>query len=122
MRDLNTLNRYRVTDPKHLPPHADGWPGDGTCGAFIIPSPIDGRILRIIASNGEGWDHVSVSLEKRVPNWREMSVIHRMFFRDDEVAMQLHVPLTDHINAHPNVLHLWRSHDQPIPLPPRNFV
>jgi hypothetical protein len=63
-----------------------------------------------------------VSLEKRAPNWREMSLIHRMFFRDDEVAMQLHVPLADHINNNPNVLHLWRPRDADIPLPPKDFV
>jgi hypothetical protein len=121
MRDLNELNKYRVTDPKLLG-HFGGWAGDATCGSFTIASPIDGRVLRVIAANGEGWDHVSVSLEKRAPNWREMSLIHRMFFRDDEVAMQLHVPPKDHINVHPNVLHIWRPHDQAIPLPPKIFV
>ena len=105
-----------------MPPATNGWPGDGTCGAFIIPSPIDGRILRVIAAAGDGWDHVSVSLEKRPPNWREMSAMHRMFFKPDEVAMQLHVPVAEHINDHPHVLHMWRPLDQPIPMPPRNMV
>jgi hypothetical protein len=36
--------------------------------------------------------------------------------------MQLHVPLVDHINTHPNVLHLWRPRDAEIPLPPSDFV
>lgn len=121
MRDLNELNKWRVTDPMKLG-HVAGWPGDDRCGAFIIPSPIDGRVLCVIAANDQGWDHVSVSLEKRAPNWREMSAIHRMFFRDDEVAMQLHVPAADHINRHPHCLHLWRPHDQAIPLPPKIFV
>ena len=70
----------------------------------------------------EPWDHVSVSREKRVPNWHEMSRIHRMFFKDNEIAMQLHVPSPDHINVHPNCLHLWRSHNEKIPLPPSIFV
>jgi hypothetical protein len=115
MRDLNELNKYRITDPST-------WAGDGTCGAFLIPSQLKGRPLRVIASADEVWDHVSVSLEHRIPYWSEMSMIHRMFFKEDEVAMQLHVPVSEHINNHPHVLHLWRSHTQPIPMPPRHMV
>ena len=68
------------------------------------------------------WDHVSVSRKNRVPNWAEMSHVHRLFFRDDEVAMQLHVPISQHINCHPFVLHLWRPHEGAIPLPPAFMV
>ncbi|HEY1881361.1 MAG TPA: hypothetical protein VGG68_15650 [Caulobacteraceae bacterium] len=47
----------------------------------------------------------------------------RAFFRDDETAMQLHVPPTDHINAHPCCLHLWAPNDgRQIPRPPGEFV
>ena len=91
---------------------------DDDGGAFLTRSPIDNRVLRIIASNGLGWDHVSISRKDRVPNWEEMEFIKRLFFKDDEVAMQLHVPPADHINCHPNCLHLWRPHEEPIPLPP----
>jgi hypothetical protein len=121
MRNLNELDRWRITDPARLA-HTGGWAGDDTVGAFIVPSPLDQKTMAVIASAGEGWDHVSVSRETRVPNWHEMSYIHRMFFRRGEVAMQLHVPETDHINTHPNVLHLWRPWDKPIPLPPKEFV
>jgi hypothetical protein len=64
--------------------------------------------LAIIASNGMGWDHVSVSRADRCPTWDEMELVKRLFFKDDECAMQLHVPPSDHINCHPNCLHLWR--------------
>lgn len=120
MRNLNELDRCRITDPAQLD-YAGGWAGDHTCGAFVIPSLLDQKPMVVIASANDGWDHVSVSREKRVPNWHEMSHIHRLFFKD-EPAMQLHVPASDHINIHPNVLHLWRSHAQPIPLPPKAFV
>lgn len=88
-------------------------------GAFKIP--FEGRSLYVIASIGMGWDHVSVSLEQRCPNWREMSYIKNLFWNDEEVVMQLHVAKKDHINLHPFCLHLWKPHDKEIPLPP-NFM
>ena len=121
MRDLNELNKYRITDPAKLG-HVEGWAGDERSGSFIVPSPGDHRPMVVVASNDAGWDHVSASREYRTPNWHEMSFIHRLFFNENEVAMQLHVPATDHVNIHPYVLHLWRPHDRVIPLPPKGFV
>ena len=115
MIDLHDLDRYRVE-------HSLGGWGDGGCGAFLIPSPIDRAGLRVIASDGLGWDHVSVSRQNRTPNWIEMEFIKRRFFKADETAMQLHVPSSKHINCHPYTLHLWRPQDQPIPLPPPEMV
>ncbi len=72
----------------------------------------------VVASWGEGWDHVSISLARRCPSWDEMEWIKKIFFKDDELVMQLHVPTGKHINVHPNCLHLWRPQDQEIPIPP----
>lgn len=96
--------------------------GDETCGLFSLPSPIDRRAMRVIASSGAGWDHVSVSRPTRCPNWTEMEFVKRTFFADDEVAMQLHVPAADHISVHPYCLHLWRPHAAAIPRPPAWMV
>jgi len=114
MRDLTApaLDRYRIDSPFH------GWRGDDTCGVFAMPSPIDGGELRVVASSGDCWDHVSVSRKNRPPNWAEMEFVKRQFFKDDEVAMQLHVPTADHISVHPNCLHIWRPQDRDIPRPP----
>jgi len=116
MRNLNLLNQYRLTG-KAIPAHW-GWAGDDTCGAFVVPSPIDRGALRVIASSDCGWDHVSVSRTNRCPNWAEMSHIKSLFFGDDEAVMQLHVPSSDHVNDHPFCLHLWRPQKQDIPRPP----
>ena len=121
MRNLHTLNKYRVKDPDRLALWG-GWPGDCTCGLFIIPSLIDRAPLRVIASSGEGWDHVSVSRKNRCPNWEEMEQIAALFFEDDEVAMQLHVPRSQHLNLHPYCLHWWRPHVHIIPTPPSSMV
>jgi hypothetical protein len=118
MRLLTVLNIFR----DHAWERRMGGAGDDFGGAFKVRSPIDGGELRIIASNGMGWDHVSVSRANRCPNWPEMEHVKRLFFRDDETAMQLHVPPSDHINYHPNCLHLWRPHAEAIPRPPAIMV
>lgn len=120
MRDLRTLNAFRATGQAVEAIFSGCEPALG--GAFFIPSPATGTTLKVIASVGEGWDHVSVSLPNRCPNWTEMERVKRLFFRDDETAMQLHVPPTDHINNHPFCLHLWRPLVGSIPRPPGILV
>ena len=94
--------------------------GDHTCGVFLIP--FRSSLLTVIASAAEGWDHVSVSLASRCPNWEEMEFVKRAFFRDDEWAMQLHAPPSRHINAMPSCLHIWRPMKAEIPQPPAWMV
>jgi hypothetical protein len=118
MRDLRELDAWRDRSRRIIEYY--GSAGDGTCGAFNLPH--GGQLLRCIASSDGGWDHVSVSLDKRCPSWSEMDYAKRRFFKDDEVAMQLHVAVADHISLHPFCLHLWRPHGTAIPLPPRGFV
>jgi len=120
MRNLNLLNIYRDESPTLIA--LWGRPGDDTCGAFVIPSPIDMAMMRVIASSGEGWDHVSVSRRNRCPNWTEMEHVKHLFFKDGETAMQLHVPPSDHVNCHPYCLHMWRPLDVDIPRPPSIMV
>lgn len=122
MRNLldHDIDRWRLRTQAVIKQY--GGYGDETCGLFVLPSPIDGGDLRVIASAGGGWDHLSVSRVNRCPNWIEMEHVKRSFFRDDEVAMQLHVTPKDHVNVHPYCLHLWRPQDREIPLPPAIFV
>jgi hypothetical protein len=119
MRDLHVLDAYRLIAVEI---ERYGEIGDHGNGVFNLPSPIDGQSLRVLASNGDGWDHVSVSRTNRCPNWPEMEFIKRRFFKDDETVMQLHVPPSEHINLHPNCLHLWRPHNDAIPRPPSWMV
>jgi hypothetical protein len=120
MRNLYDLDRHRVR--KGFLVELAGSAGDDTCGAFLIRSPVDGGLLRIIAANADGWDHVSVSRKDRCPTWAEMEHIKRRFFNDDECAFQLHVPINQHINVHSHCLHLWRAHDSNPPMPPALMV
>lgn len=118
MRDLHDpeIEKFRFLD------HGYG-PGDKRNGAFVVPSPETNEPLRILASAGCGWDHVSVSLEDRCPTWAEMEHIKKLFL-GDAVAMQLHMPESDHVNNHPFTLHIWRprSKMKRIPTPPKFMV
>lgn len=116
MRNLRLLDAYRDASPRVVAIYGDA--GDHGSGVFRIPSPTGGQLLAVVASSGEGWDHVSVSLPNRCPNWPEMEHVKRLFFRDDETAMQLHVPPSEHISIHPHCLHLWRPTAGDIPRPP----
>lgn len=107
----------------------------GNNGAFLLPVlKAGGQIhlsgkrdiahctLKVIVSDGAGWDHVSVSLENRCPNWDEMCWVKDLFFMPEETVMQLHPPRSEYVNYHPHCLHLWRPYNKSIPLPPSVFV
>lgn len=107
---MNYPEKYRVAgDPVH---------GDG--GMFIIP--FMGREFQIVASHGGGWNHVSVALKNRCPNWREMCYIKDIFFNDDDWVIQYHPPKLRNINFHEFCLHLWQPQNEKIPVPPLEFV
>ena len=95
-------------------------PHDG--GAFWMPSTEPGIPMLVVATVSHGWDHVSVNGPGRCATWAEMDLVKRLFFRDDEAAMQLHVPPRDHVNLAPYCLHLWRPHDCAVPRPPAALV
>lgn len=78
--------------------------------------------LRVIASNGADWDHVSVSLVDRVPEYTEMKRIRTLCFEAHEWVYELHAPQKKHVNFHPNVLHMWRPQKLEIPIPPQILV
>jgi len=116
MRNLSDLNNHRVE-------HPFCGMGDEKNGAFVLPGPCN-QDLTVIASNGEGWDHVSVSSKNRCPNWQEMDWVKKQCFEDYEVAIQYHIPRENNINIHDNCLHLWRpwTETAEIPMPPMEFV
>lgn len=117
MKDLHTLDQYRV-DMRHI----YGTMGDEGNGCFKVY--VDGRSFFCIASNGGGWEHVSVSPknQKRCPTWDEMCAIKDMFFNPEETVVQYHPPKSDYVNIHPYCLHLWRPIDKEILRPPAIFV
>ena len=79
--------------------------------------------LKIMPTNNPavGWDHISISpqrAESLTPTWEQMCRMRDLFFNDDEVVLQYHPPLQNHVNCATNTLHLWRCQNAEIPLPP----
>lgn len=106
-------NEYRV---RSGPARSDN--SDGNNGMFFVPFRPGGPRLKVIASDGEGWEHVSVSLPVRCPTWEEMCRIVALFWDEDDCVMQLHPPRSQWISNHRYCLHLWRPTAAAIPQPP----
>ena len=121
MRDLHSLDKYRCSSDELQYYGRRGVSGNGLFKVFV-----GGRSFFCIASNGGGWEHVSISPCNRkrqsCPTWDEMCAIKDMFFSEDECVVQYHPPKEDYVNQHPYCLHLWRPICIEIPRPPTIFV
>lgn len=80
------------------------------------------NVLHFIFSNGCGFEHLSVSTPARTPTWDEMCKMKEIFWRDDEVCMQLHPKKEEYVNNHNYCLHIWKPIDKEIPTPPSILV
>lgn len=89
-------------------------PSYGFNGMFVFKD----RGLAVMASNGLGWDHVSVSRHNRCPTWEEMCFIKGMFFEPSENVIQYHPPEDNYVNKYVYALHMWRPQLFDIPIPP----
>ncbi len=105
-------NKYRITTDQLY--GSDNTAGNN--GAFFIPM-LNKPSLKVIASDGMDWEHVSVSLSNRTPTWEEMCRVKDIFWDKEDVVMQLHPAESDYVNCHQYCLHLWRPINQEIPLP-----
>lgn len=86
-----------------------GPPGE-RAGAFILKH--GSAKLKVLVSDGLGWDHVSVSLATRCPTWEEMCWVKDQFFEPEECVMQLHPAKSEYVNYHQFCLHLWRPQSE----------
>lgn len=98
----------------------------GMCGKFMITGP-NGATLTIVATDAflaesKGWEHVSVSLPNRCPNWPEMCFVKELFWDDEECVIQFHPPKSEYVNNHPYCLHMWRDLVSPPRMPSSHFV
>jgi len=97
----------------------------GNNGAFFVPFVLKGTRrkhpnkagLWIVASDGRGWEHVSVSAPGRCPSWAEMSRIKGIFWDPEDVVIQFHPAASEYVNTHPHTLHLWRPIGVDLPTP-----
>lgn len=97
---------------------------DGNNGAFRVTCTAGSfhAVLLIIASDGEGWEHVSVSLKTRTPRWEEMCYVKSLFWDDEDVVIQIHPRASEYVNNFSNCLHMWRPTNQSLPTPDQFLV
>lgn len=121
------LNQYRVRNGRHASDDSYGLNG---MFAFTLTynksngSKTNDRVL-VVASDGLGWEHVSVSLPDHpttCPRWELMCVVKTMFFGEEAAVVQFHPPSSDYVNNHPGCLHLWRPTEVSFPMPPSIMV
>lgn len=108
-------NRYRVREGA-----LKSVDEDGNNGAFLVP--FESYTLCCIASDGGGWEHVSVSLKHRTPSWKQMCFIKDLFWDAEDCCVQYHPPQSEYVNNHEHCLHIWRPINEKLPCPPSSFV
>ena len=97
----------------------------GDNGAFRVPSR-DHHVLWCIASDGLGWEHVSVhateNRQNRVPSWEEMCYVKALFWDPEDVCVQYHPRESEYVNCHEWTLHIWRPIGRELPTPTPELV
>lgn len=124
------VERYRVRSGPYASSREDG-----NNGQFILPlaSLVDRTFALCIVSDGEGWEHVSVSVYRsdtirgrtaldRCPTWEEMCQVKDTFWEPEEATVQYHPRRSQYRNLHPYVLHIWRPTRFALPEPNADFV
>lgn len=66
--------------------------------------------------DGKDWLHLSVSRRERVPSYAELIYVKELFIGKDRKAIMVLPSRAEHVNIHPNVLHLFHCMDED-PLP-----
>jgi hypothetical protein len=89
---------------------------NGNNGAFRV------RGMFVIASDGGGWEHISVSTFGYTPTWDDMCKIKRIFWDAEDLVVQYHPRESEYVNNHPHCLHLWRPINKTLPEPPSIMV
>lgn len=110
--------KFRIKEGTRL---ASSREANGNNGAFMLKLKHSQNVFAI-ASDGLGWEHVSVSRRDRCPTWDEMCQVKALFWDDVDCVIQIHPPASEYVNNHPNCLHLWRRIGEAMPMPPTYMV
>jgi hypothetical protein len=125
---FHVCNEYR-----HRTGHYGSDDTYGNNGAFFIPNRARGPRglstreataipFKVIASDGLGWDHISVSLPTRCPTWEELCYLKDLHWDDEDCVVQFHPPRSEYVNNYEFCLHLWRWQGGQFPMPPSILV
>ena len=124
MRDLDEIKQTRGLKIKKEKKNGFGgslFPIEYKNGKAKIIQDYD-KVLNFMFSWACGFEQLSVSTTVKTPTWEQMSKMKEIFWRDDEVCMQLHPAKEDYINNMPYCLHIWRPINKEIPTPPNLMV
>lgn len=117
---FEAINKFRVRNGMYGSDDSFGFNG-----LFLVTLPEHRDSFKVIASDGGGWKHVSVSLNNNpstTPRWDAMCAIKDLFFNEDECVVQFHPAKKDYVNFHKGCLHLWKYLGGEFPTPPSIFV
>lgn len=121
--DNPDLNRYRVNTGPYGTDESYG-----TRGLFLVPfrsntlTVLSTGTGRVLAEDISVWEHVSVSLKNRCPNWEEMCFVKSLFWGEEETVIQFHPKKSEYRNLHPFCLHLWKKVNSDHELPSSHYV
>lgn len=116
---MNFPEKYRRQGPE----------GEG--GMFLVPCKHGARsfMLVCIATDGLGWEHVSITLKTLqindtnvCPTWEMMCTIKDLFWDKDKTVVQYHPPESEYVSCHHYCLHLWRKVGEDFETPPSIMV
>jgi hypothetical protein len=112
MSNWPKLESARVKDGPYASTRKDGFNG-------MFRLVIDGHFIRCIASDGMGFEHVSVTEEcsTKPLSWSVMCKVKDLFWDEEDWCVQYHPAKSAHINNHPGCLHIWRPLKEKLPIP-----
>lgn len=103
--------KTRLCLPTFFP---DNWRevrGIGSLRVFMENSGLKAIGDIALKPDGRLWLHISFSREDRLPSYRDLIKVKELFF-EGLVAIQIFPKPENHVNIHPNCLHLWACEDQ----------
>lgn len=119
MSNWNFLNKHRITEGMYSSDPSFGFNG-------LFQFMLGHHHVRVMASDGMGWQHVSVSLAGNphtAPRWSVMCAVKDLFWEPEDVVVQFHPRASEYVSHHPGCLHLWRCTDgREFPTPPPIMV
>lgn len=78
--------------------------------SFLVPyKSYEFKVVCGVYPTDDGtWEHISVALKNRNPNWDEMCYMKDLFFEDEDECIQFHPKKSQYVNLHNHCLHIWK--------------
>lgn len=87
-------------------------------GAMFLVRGLDRRMSVIVSGavelDGRRWIHLSCANPDRLPSWEDLVEVKTAILGGEATAYQVIPPKAQHVNIHPNCLHLFACADGPI--------